>query len=84
MQNLQQWNQIPIIFGQPGPWPVDLVAGDFNSDHVDDLGMPNQSIYTGKAVVSLYLSAPTPNLFPTSLNLGTELVGKTTAPRKSH
>jgi hypothetical protein len=45
--------QIPIIYGQPGPWPVDLVAGDFNSDHVDDLGMPNQGIYTGKAVVSL-------------------------------
>jgi hypothetical protein len=30
--------QIPIIHGQPGPWPVDLVTGDFNSDDVDDWG----------------------------------------------
>jgi hypothetical protein len=28
------------------------------------------------------LSVPTLNLFPTSLNFGTELVGKTTAPKK--
>jgi len=44
--------------------------------------MANQAAYTGQSAVSLYLSEPTPYLFPTSLNLGTESVGKTTAPKK--
>jgi hypothetical protein len=74
--------QLPIVYGQTGPWPIDLIAGDFNSDHVDDFGMPNQGVYTGETVVTLYLSVPTPNLFPTSLNLGTEGIGKTTGPKK--
>jgi len=73
--------QLPIVYGFSG-LPVGLVTGDFNSDHVDDFGMADQGTYTGESVVSLYLSIPTPNLFPTSLNFGIESVGKTTGPRK--
>lgn len=68
--------QLPVAYGQTGPWPVDLIAGDFNSDHVDDVGMPNQN-NTGESVVSLYLSAPTVTLFPTALHFGFEPLGKT-------
>jgi hypothetical protein len=74
--------QPPFAYGQTGPWPVDLVAGDFNSDHVDDFGMPNQSLSSGAPVVSLYLSAPVPNLFPTSLNFGQVHIGETSPPKK--
>jgi hypothetical protein len=59
-----------------------LGVGDFNSDGIADIGMANQGVYTGKAVVSLYLSVPTPSLFPISLNFGTEPVRKTAAPKK--
>jgi hypothetical protein len=74
--------QLPVAYGQTGPWPVDLVTGDFNSDHVDDVGMPNQSLSSGRSVVSLYLSVPEPNLFPNALNFGAEAVGKTSRPKK--
>jgi hypothetical protein len=58
--------------GIPVGWP----AGDFNSDGVADIAIPNQSLL-GNPVVSLYLSAPTINLFPSGLRFGGVAVGKT-------
>jgi hypothetical protein len=57
-----------------------LIAGDFNSDGVSDLGIPGESS-ANAPVVFLYLSKPTPNLFPTALTFGTEQVGKTSSPK---
>ncbi len=57
-------------------------AGDFNSDGVADLANPGQSPASNTPVVFLYLSTPTPNLFPTALNFGSEQVGKTSSPKK--
>jgi hypothetical protein len=75
--------QAPATYGSPGQvYSGTLGVGDFNSDGIADIGMANQGVYTGKAVVSLYLSVPTPSLFPISLNFGTEPVGKTAAPKK--
>jgi hypothetical protein len=59
-----------------------VVAGDFNSDGVSDLGIPGQSSTSNTPVVFLYLSTPTPNLLPTALDFGGEPVGKTSSPRK--
>jgi hypothetical protein len=73
--------QPPFAYGQTGPWPIDLIAGDFNSDHVDDFGMPNQSLTSSASVVSLYLSGPVPNLFPTALNFGKVSVGDISPPK---
>jgi hypothetical protein len=69
---------LPVVFGPPA---VDLVAGDFNSDQVGDLALPNQNPLTGQSVVSLYLSAPAVNLFPTALKFGKEQVGNTSPPK---
>ena len=75
--------QAPATYGSPAQvYSGTLGVGDFNSDGIADIGMANQDVYTGKAVVSLYLSVPTPSLFPISLNFGTEPVGKTAAPDK--
>jgi hypothetical protein len=75
--------QAPVTYGSPGQVASGtLGVGDFNSDGTSDIGMANQGDYTGKTVVSLYLSEPTPYIFPTALNFGTEGVGKTTAPQK--
>jgi hypothetical protein len=61
---------------------VGVIAGDFNSDGVSDIGIPGQLPPSLEPVVFLYLSTPTPNLFPTTLNFGAEPVGKTSAPKK--
>lgn len=75
--------QAPLTYGSPGQISSGtLGVGDFNSDGIADIGMANQGVYTDKTVVSLYLSQPTPYIFPTALNFGTEGVGKTTAPKK--
>ena len=75
--------QAPLTYGAPGQVASGtLGVGDFNSDGIADIGMANSGVYTGKSVVSLYLSLPTPYLYPTALNFGTEGVGKTTAPKK--
>jgi hypothetical protein len=57
-----------------------MVAGDFNSDGVSDLGIVGQ--ISNLPVVFLYLSTPTPNLLPRALNFGSEQVGKTSSPKK--
>jgi len=60
---------------------VTPIAGDFNSDGVSDLGMTGETS-SNSPVVFLYLSTPTPYLFPTTLNFGTVQVGKTSSPKK--
>jgi hypothetical protein len=60
-------------------WP----SGDFNSDGVADLAMPNQDLSGSPAtVVTLYLSAPVVNLFPNTLSFGAVTVGKTSKPQR--
>lgn len=54
-----------------------VVTGDFNSDGVADLGLTIQNVFTGKTMVSTYLSMPTISSFPSSLNFGTVNVGTT-------
>jgi hypothetical protein len=47
--------QAPATYGSPGQvYSGTLGVGDFNSDGIADIGMANQGVYTGKAVVSLY------------------------------
>jgi uncharacterized protein (DUF2141 family) len=70
--------QAPVPLGALGQVASGtLVLGDFNSDGVDDLAMANQPYYTGRSLISLYLSEPTPYLFPSALNFGTQTVGTT-------
>jgi FG-GAP-like repeat len=59
-----------------------IMAGDFNSDGVSDLGMPGETSTSGNTpVVFLYLSTPTPSFHPSALSFGAELVGKTSPPK---
>jgi FG-GAP-like repeat len=75
--------QAPVTYGAPGQVASGTLGiGDFNSDGIADIGMANQGVYTAKNIVSLYLSEPTPYIFPTAVNFGAERVGKTTAPKK--
>lgn len=68
-----------ISLGSSG-FPIGWPAGDFNSDGVADIAIPNQNLL-GNPVVSLYLSAPTVNLFPGTLGFGGVTVGKTSKAR---
>jgi hypothetical protein len=72
--------QPPLAFGVTG-FPAALVVGDFNSDGASDFAIPTQSFSTQLSVALLYLSAPTPNLFPTRLNFGSVPVGQTSPPK---
>jgi hypothetical protein len=63
-------------------YSANLVAGDFNTDGVRDLGITGQSSTSNTPAIFLYLSTPTPNLFPTALDFGAEAVGKTSSPKK--
>jgi hypothetical protein len=72
--------QNPVVFSATGT-PADLLAGDFNSDGISDLAMPNQAIYTsGASVVTLYLSGPTLEFYPGSLAFGMQNVGAVSSP----
>jgi hypothetical protein len=53
-----------------------MVVGDFNSDGVTDLGWAGTPIYGGLPV-SLYLSRPTPVVFPTVLDFAAQGIGTT-------
>lgn len=67
--------QAPIPFAASGT-PDDLLAGDFNSDGISDLAIPNQAVYgSSGSVVTLYLSGPTLDFFPASLTFGMQNVG---------
>ena len=59
-----------------------FVGADFNGDHVSDVYIAGQDPSTGVPVAYLYLSIPTPYIFPTALNLGKEAVGQTSKPKK--
>jgi hypothetical protein len=72
--------QALVPLGVPGQvFSGTFVLGDFNSDGIDDLAMPNQPFYTGKSLISLYLSKPTPYLFPSVLKFAPQTVGTTSA-----
>ncbi len=57
-----------------------IIAGDFNSDDISDVGIVGETP-SNIPVVFLYLSTPTPTLRPSALNFGAEQVGKTSAPK---
>jgi hypothetical protein len=60
----------------------DMVVADFNSDGVDDIALANVDLYSGATTASLYLSAPTVVLFPSSVTFGPEHVGNMSTPIK--
>jgi hypothetical protein len=70
--------QPPVSYTANGQvYSGNIVAGDFNSDGIGDIGI----IFGGGATdVSLYLSEPTYAVFPSSINFGSVKVGKTSAP----
>lgn len=73
--------QAPVPLGAPGTvYSGTLVLGDFNSDAIDDVAMANQPDYTGRSLISLYLSEPTPYIFPRALTFSAQVVGTTSAP----
>jgi FG-GAP-like repeat len=73
----------PVGFdSNPNGYVSGLIAGDFNSDKVNDLGIPGTSSISNTPVVFLYLSTPTTTLAPTALTFGAIQVGKTSATRK--
>ena len=57
-----------------------IVAGDFNSDGIGDIGIIFEGSSTGTTDVSLYLSEPTYAVFPRSISFGPVKVGKTSTP----
>ncbi len=71
--------QTPLSYGVTGVFPNGVVAGDLNLDGVSDFAIPSSGGSTGTAL-SLYLSSPTLNLFPTTLKFGTQSVGTTSIP----
>lgn len=75
--------QPPTSYGATG-LQAGFVTGDFNSDQVVDVAIPNQSPSDNSAIVSLYLSVPVPWLFPTALDFGSVLVGQISAPKTIH
>jgi FG-GAP-like repeat len=57
----------PVGLGAPGQVSSGtMVLADFNSDGVSDLALPNQGYYSSSAI-ALYLSQPTPVVFPSAL-----------------
>ena len=71
------------------PWAAsgtrrDILVGDFNSDGVTDFGIPNQGFYTGVSVVTLYLSQPAIDAFPSQIHFRLEKVGGTSKPKPIH
>ncbi|MFZ0278391.1 MAG: FG-GAP-like repeat-containing protein [Candidatus Sulfotelmatobacter sp.] len=74
-------------FQEPYPYsaagtPADLLTGDFNSDGISDLAMPNMAFYgPNVSVVTLYLSGPTLDFFPGTLTFGTQNSGATSSPQ---
>jgi len=72
--------QAPAGYGLPGAFGNPVVVGDFNSDGISDFAVPSIGGANG-TLLSLYLSTPVPNLFPTTLNFGKQVVGTTSSSR---
>jgi hypothetical protein len=73
--------QPPVTYGAIGQiYSGNIVAGDFNSDGIGDIGIIFEDSSTGTTDVSLCLYEPTYALFPRSINFGSVKVGKTSAP----
>jgi hypothetical protein len=68
--------QNPMAYQATGT-PVSFVVGDFNSDGISDLVIPNQSLITGASVATLFLSGPTLDFFPGQLKFGSQNNGTT-------
>lgn len=71
-------------FQEPYPYStngqqVDLLAGDFNSDSISDLAIPNTN--SNGPVVTLLLSGPTLDFFPSPLTFGTLNSGIISSPQ---
>jgi hypothetical protein len=73
--------QAPVTYEANGLiYSGNIVAGDFNSDGIGDIGIIFEDFSTGTTDVSLYLSEPTYAVFPPSINFGSVKVGTTSAP----
>jgi len=68
--------RVPVPYAAGGQ-----VVADFNSDGIGDFGSAGGG-YMSETVMSLYLSLPRPDFFPTALNFGAERVGSTSPPKK--
>jgi len=67
----------PHVDFATGYQPVSAIAADFNRDGGLDLALAN----VGDNTVSVLLNARVVAIFPTSLNFGSEQVGKTSSPK---
>ncbi|MHB8218009.1 MAG: FG-GAP-like repeat-containing protein [Candidatus Sulfotelmatobacter sp.] len=73
--------QPPVSYTANGQvYSGNIVAGDFNSDGIGDIGMIFENASTGTIDISLYLSEPTYAVFPSSIAFGSVSVGKTSPP----
>jgi hypothetical protein len=71
----------PFSYGANGQiYTGNILAGDFNSDGIGDIGVIFQDLTSGTTDASLYLSTPTVALFPTAINFGSIGVGQTSSP----
>ena len=73
--------QAPFSYTANGQvYSGNIVAGDFNSDGIGDIGMVFEASPTATIDISVYLSEPTYAVFPSSINFGSISVGKTSLP----
>jgi hypothetical protein len=72
--------QTPFSYTANGVLYAGFVTGDFNSDGIGDIGLVFENSPTGTIDASLYLSEPTYNAFPSTVNFGSVKVGTTSAP----
>jgi hypothetical protein len=70
--------QPPVTCGANGQiYSGNIVAGDFNSDRIGDIGIIYQDLYSGTTDVTLDLSESAVAVFPTAINFGSVKVGQT-------
>jgi hypothetical protein len=71
--------ETPVLI--PATPPLAVVAGDFNSDGFADLAAP-VNFPSGPSTVSVFLSTPAVDLFPSSLKFGAQAVGASSESRR--
>ena len=73
--------QAPVTYEVNGQvYSGNIVAGDFNSDGIGDIGLIYEDFSTSTIDASLYLSEPTYVAFPSAVSFGPVKVGQTSAP----